>query len=181
MGRAVSQCHHHGPKRYEGLKRPRERNVRLAERRQATGMLSETQRSFLADRKVGHLATADRFAVPHVVPVCFVLSEDTVYITIDEKPKAGRTPLKRLANITENPAVAFVSDRYHEDWSLLGWVMLWGRAQVLPDGPEHDKAQALLRFRYPQLKDMRISALPVIAIRIERVASWGNLWVATAE
>src|SRR5215217_7228058 len=56
-------------------------------------------------------------AVRHVVPVCFVLSEATVYITIDEKPKAGGGPLKRLANITENPAVAFVSDRYHEDWS----------------------------------------------------------------
>ena len=37
------------------------------------------------------------------------------------------------------------------------------------------RAQALLRARYPQLNDMQIGSLPVIAVRLERVASWGNL------
>jgi len=53
--------------------------------------------------------------------------------------------------------------------------MLRGRAEILADGREHDEAQALLRSRYPQLAAMQISALPVIAVRIERVTSWGNL------
>ena len=37
------------------------------------------------------------------------------------------------------------------------------------------RAQALLRSRYRQLEAMEIGQLPVIVIRIERVASWGDL------
>ena len=141
------------------------------------GMLSARERQFLAGRKVGHLATADAHAQPHVVPVCFAVLGHTLYITIDEKPKSGR-PLKRLRNIAENPAVAVSIDRYDDDWTLLGWVMLRGRAEILADGAEHGEAQALLRARYPQLAAMRIAPHPVIAVRIERVTSWGNLAVA---
>lgn len=141
--------------------------------------LSESERRFLAARRVGHLATADRGGAPHVVPVCFAVEGDTLYIALDEKPK--RRPaaaLKRLANIGENPAVAFVADRYDEDWARLGWVMLRGRAEILAAGKEHDAAQALLRARYPQLRAMAIAGLPVIALRIARATSWGDLAAA---
>jgi len=46
---------------------------------------------------------------------------------------------------------------------------------LLDNGEEHSKAQRLLKARYPQLDKMQISELPVIAIRIKRVVSWGNL------
>lgn len=141
-------------------------------------MLSEPILRFLSERRVAHLATADRSAVPHVVPVCFAVRGETLYITIDEKPKREAGPgLKRLRNIAENPAVAITVDRYDEDWSLLGWVMLHAQAEILPAGEEHDEAQALLRRRYPQLVPMAIADRPVIAARIERVTSWGNLSV----
>jgi PPOX class probable F420-dependent enzyme len=142
---------------------------------QDSAMLSEHQTRFLASRRVGHLATADGRGAPHVVPVCFVVSEGALYITIDQKPKGDPRALKRLRNITENPAAAFVADRWDEDWTRLGWVMLRGPAEVLADGPEHDRAQALLRSRYPQYRAMELDGLPVIAIRIERVTSWGDL------
>jgi PPOX class probable F420-dependent enzyme len=139
-------------------------------------MLSEPQRRFLAAWRVAPLATADRSGAPHVVPVCFVIAGDSAYITVDEKPKRNAAaPLKRIRNIRENPAVAMVVDRYDEDWSRLGWVMLRGRAEILESGEEHSHAQALLRSRYPQLGAMRIEPLPVIAIRIERAIGWGNL------
>lgn len=134
------------------------------------------QAAFVAAQRVGRLATADARGNPHVVPVCFALSGRSLYVTIDEKPKSGR-PLKRLRNLAENASVAFVVDRYDEDWSRLGWVMLRGRAEVLLDGAEHDAAQAMLRERYVQYRAMRLAALPVIALRIERVASWGDLSV----
>jgi PPOX class probable F420-dependent enzyme len=138
--------------------------------------LSASERRFLDVQRVGHLATADRQAVPHVVPVCFALARDVVYIAIDRKPKRERgRPLKRLANIADNPRVALVVDRYDEDWRRLAWVMLHGRSEILPAGTEHDCAQALLRTRYGQLGAMQIAELPVIAIRIERIVSWGNL------
>jgi len=138
-------------------------------------MLSDQERRFLAHGRVAHLATADRRAIPHVVPVCFALSEAALYITIDEKPKRHPLALKRLRNIAENPAVAVVVDRYDEDWSRLGWVMLRGRADILDAGDEHDRAQALLRDRYPQYRAMNLAGLPVIALRIAHVASWGDL------
>ena len=140
-------------------------------------MLSKQQARFLASRRLGHLATADTRAAPHLVPVCFVIGEGDVYITIDHKPKGDVRTLKRLRNITANPVAAFVADRWDEDWTRLGWVMLRGPAEILGDGAEHDRAQALLRSRYAQYRTMVLDDLPVIAIRIKRVTSWGNLSV----
>ena len=99
--------------------------------------------------RVARLATADANGAPHVVPVCYALVGDNLYVTIDEKPKrAGVRAMKRLRNIDENPNVAVVVDRYDDDWSRLAWVMLRGRAEILDDGDEHDRAQAALRERY---------------------------------
>jgi PPOX class probable F420-dependent enzyme len=141
-------------------------------------ILTAAERAFLAARRVAHLATADAAGVPHVVPVCYAVDDTgggaTLYITIDQKPK-GRAPLKRQRNIAENPYVAVVVDRWDEDWTRLGWVMLRGRVDILADGAEHDAAQALLRTRYPQLQAMHLSDLPVIALRIAAVAYWGDL------
>jgi PPOX class probable F420-dependent enzyme len=138
-------------------------------------MLNEVQRRFVETRRVGHLATAEASGAPFLTPVCFGLDGDTLYVTIDEKPKRRDMPLKRVRNIRENPNVAFIVDRWDEDWSRLGWVMLRGRADILDDGEEHDRAQAMIVARYPQLRPMRIAGLPVIALRIARVASWGDL------
>jgi PPOX class probable F420-dependent enzyme len=139
-------------------------------------MLTEEQRRFLAAQRVARLATADAAGRPHVVPICYALAGETIYFTVDEKPKkAPGARLKRLANLRANPFAALVADRYDEDWSRLGWVMVQGRAEVLEAGPEHDAAQDRLRARYPQLAAMRIAALPVVAIRIDQAASWGRL------
>ena len=126
--------------------------------------------------RVARLATADASRAPHVVPVCCALIGDNLYVTIDEKPKDSNVRrMKRLRNIDENPQVAVVFDRYDEDWSRLAWVMLRGRAEILDDGDEHDRAQAALRERYPQYRTMRLDPLPVIALRIGRVSAWGAL------
>jgi PPOX class probable F420-dependent enzyme len=107
--------------------------------------------------------------------VCFACTDSTLYITIDAKPKGDAAGLKRLRNILANPVAAFVADHYDEDWSRLGWVMLRGGAEILDAGAEHDRAQALLRARYAQYRAMPIETLPVIALRIARVTTWGNL------
>ena len=138
-------------------------------------MISDAQRRFLDKNRVGRLATADRSGAPHVIPVCYAVAEDTLYVTIDEKPKRRDVPLKRVRNILENPQAAFVVDHYDEDWRRLGWIMLRGRAEILSDGAEHDRAQELLRERYPQYRAMNLTDLPVIALRIARAIGWGDL------
>jgi PPOX class probable F420-dependent enzyme len=140
-------------------------------------MLGEMQRRFIESRRVGHLATADASGAPFLTPVCFGLDGTTLYITIDEKPKRRGMPLKRVRNILANPKVAFIADRYDEDWTRLGWVMLRGAAEILDGGAEHDRAQALLREKYAQYRAMNLTGLPVIALRSAHVASWGDLSV----
>jgi hypothetical protein len=56
--------------------------------------------------------------------------------------------------------------------------MVRGRAEILEGGAEHGRAQELLRACYPQYRTMPIGDLPVIAIRLERVTSWGDLSAA---
>jgi PPOX class probable F420-dependent enzyme len=147
----------------------------LRKRRSLWAMLGDAQRRFLATARVAHLATADAAGAPHVVPVCYAVEGATLYITIDEKPKRRDVPLKRLRNILANPAVAVSVDRWDEDWGRLAWVMLRGHAEILESGAEHDRAQDLLRDRYPQYRAMDLAPLPVIALRIERATSWGRL------
>jgi hypothetical protein len=53
--------------------------------------------------------------------------------------------------------------------------MLRGPAEILEAGAEHDRAQDLLRARYPQYRAMRLADLPVVALRIRRAAGWGEL------
>lgn len=137
--------------------------------------LTDAQRGFLDRARVGHLATVDAAGAPHLVPVCYAVLDGTLYISVDEKPKRTDIPLKRLRNITANPRVAVTVDRWDEDWTRLAWVMLRGRAAVLADGAEHDAAQAALRGRYPQYRTMELGPLPVIAVRIASVLSWGAL------
>ena len=139
-------------------------------------MLTDQARGFLNNHRVARFATAEPGGQPHVVPICYVVSDNSVYFTIDEKPKRlTNKPLKRIRNLQNNPHVALVVDRYEEDWTQLGWVMVQGEAAVLDDGKEHTKAQRLLKARYPQLHGMQISDLPVIAVRIKHVVSWGDL------
>jgi len=138
-------------------------------------MLSDAQRRFVESRRVGHLATADASGAPFLTPACFALGAASLYITIDEKPKRHDRPLKRVRNILENPRASFIVDRWDEDWTRLGWVMLRGPAEILDSGAEHDSAQKLLRGRYEQYRAMTLGDLPVIALRIAHVASWGDL------
>jgi coenzyme F420-0:L-glutamate ligase/coenzyme F420-1:gamma-L-glutamate ligase len=141
------------------------------------GVLGEDQAAFLVRQRVVRLATVDGAGRPHAVPVCFALARASIFIALDEKPKdVPVTRLKRVRNILENPDVALIADRYTEAWDLLAFVMVRGRAELLdPDTEEHAAAVRLLRGKYHQYEAMRIEENPVIAIRLESVASWGAL------
>src|SRR5918995_897975 len=140
-------------------------------------VLSPEETSFLVRQRVARLATAASSGEPHAIPVCYAFDGRRVYIALDEKPKeVPPTRLKRVRNMLENPRVALVADRYAENWSLLAFVMIRGRALLLePESREHADAVRLLRGKYHQYEGMRIEENPAIAIRPEKVASWGAL------
>ena len=135
-------------------------------------MLPDRERGFLLRRRIGHLATADVSGIPSVVPVCFALENDTLYTALDDKPKRTRRP-RRVRDLEANPHVAFIADRYDEEWSRLGWVMIRGEAHTLESSKEFESGCELLRRRYPQYATMTLS--PLVVIRILAVRSWGNM------
>ena len=118
----------------------------------------------------------DRNGTPHVVPICYAIDDRRLYTALDRKPKrVDVRRLRRVRNIAANPRVSVVIDRYSEDWSELGYVLLTGTASVLEGGEERGRAEAMLREKYPQYADMLDDGSPIIAIHIETVVSWGRV------
>ena len=146
-----------------------ERLKRLARLELSAGALR-----LLRASRIGHLATSDKSGQPHVVPICFVFDGTDFFSPIDEKPKrTAPRKLKRLKNIRENPRVSLVIDRYDEDWTKLGYVLVFGTARILSRGEKHRKAVRLLRRKYRQYRSMAIQERPMIVVRPSRIISWG--------
>jgi len=111
------------------------------------------------------------------VPVTFAVDGDRVYIAIDSKPKRT-TDLKRLRNITENPAVALLADEYDDDWSRLWWARGDGSARILTDEAGARGPVELLQARYPQYVD-DVPQGPVIEVNVNRWSGWAFADAAT--
>lgn len=126
------------------------------------------------DARIARLATADAEGRPYLTPVCFVQSGERIYIALDAKPKSvAPTRLKRVRNVMANPNVAFLVDRYSEDWTRLSYTLISGTAALVePGSAEHDGAISLLRGKYPQYREMPIEREPVIAISVVSTHSW---------
>jgi PPOX class probable F420-dependent enzyme len=128
-------------------------------------------RERFAEARVAHLATADREARPHLVPIVFAVAGDTIYSAVDAKPKRG-TELRRLANVAANPRVAVLVDHYDEDWNRLWWARADGTARVLGAGDAEARAAlALLAGRYPQYREQPPPG-PVLAVDVDRWSGW---------
>jgi len=137
-------------------------------------VLPDGARSLLDLSRVAHLATADRAARPHVVPLCYARDGDLLYFVVDEKPKAPGKTLKRMRNIAENPVVALVVDRYDEDWARLEYLLVRGRAVLVGEAAEFERVIELLRSRYPQYRGMRLEhgRNPLVRIEPSAVHHW---------
>lgn len=124
------------------------------------------------------MGTVDSSGKPHVIPVCFVYLDARIYIPIDKKPKsAAWQGLKRVRNISANPDVSLLIDRYSEDWSELCYILIHGRAEIVSRGEDYAGSLGALSMKYPQYEKMRLSeaGLPVIRITPQRIISWGSL------
>ena len=134
------------------------------------------QRRFLDAQQVAYLTTVTAGSAPHVVPVCFALAGESAYVVSGgEGNRTGAMRHKRLRNLAKNPAASLLVDHYEDDWDRVAWVRIDGPADVFDAGDEHTRAVRLLRDRYPQFDDMDMDGAPVIALRIERVLSFGPL------
>ena len=136
--------------------------------------LTRKELGFIRSARVAHLATADARGQPLVIPICFVFDGKEFFSPIDEKPKRTSN-LKRLRNISENPQVALIMDRYEENWQRLAYILVRGKARIRERGDRHRKAVQLLRRKYRQYRTMAIDKRPMIAIAPKQIRIWGRV------
>ncbi len=158
-------------------------------------MLDADWRAFVEYRRTATLATMSRTGQVRLVPVCFVLGDEdpedrdvVVYSPLDEKPKRSGDvrDLARVRDIAERPRVTMLFERWDEDWSRLAWLRARGSASIVEphDGAEeHQRAVQAMRAKYPQYRDQRIDALPMIRVVIDAVISWSAAptWVVPSD
>ena len=142
-------------------------------------MNSRALRAKLEEARVARFATLDARLRPHIVPVCFVYDGRVFYTAIDQKPKRV-TPerLTRLRNILAVPRVALLIDSYQEDWTQLWYILVRGKAKLIPARShlERDWAISKLRAKYPQYSvRMLPDDAPIIRITPERTVFWGKV------
>ena len=152
-------------------------------------MTDDESRRCFRDARVARMATVSAAGTPHLVPVTFAVIDaateagrptvagrnaaELIVFAVDHKPKST-TALRRLANIAANPRVAFLVDRYDDDWDRLAWVRADTVAGVI-EGADRFRGIAALRAKYPQY-DSR----PPHGVVVGGVVSRWSGWRATA-
>ena len=139
--------------------------------------LTEQEISFVQEQRVARLATADESGNPTLIPVCYAFDGTYFYSPLDEKPKLVEgTQLRRVHNIQVRPQVSLLIDRYDDDWSHLGYILIHAHAQLIaPDHERHARALILLSERYIQYRAMKLEYAPMIMLFPQRIVSWGML------
>jgi PPOX class probable F420-dependent enzyme len=124
----------------------------------------------LTTARVARLATTDPDGRPHLVPIVFAVEGDTLYSAVDRKPKRSKK-LRRIENARVRPDVTILVDHYEDDWRRLWWIRLRGRARVLDEGEERERALALLQEKYLQYRTEPPDG-PVLAVDVTDVRDW---------
>lgn len=135
--------------------------------------MTDWQQALLQTARVARLATVDTHGQPHVVPIVFAYDEQRLFTPLDGKPKQVDGPgLRRVRNIAANDRVAIVVDHYSEDWRMLVWVQLRGRAELVTAGEAYEAGLALLQAKYQQYMAMPLNGCPLIVVHIHQLRSW---------
>ena len=121
---------------------------------------------------MARLATIDPDGRPHLVPIVFAVEDDTLYSAVDRKPKRSQR-LRRIENARARPDVTILVDHYDDDWDTLWWIRVRGRARVLDQGEERERALALLAAKYPQYEREPPDG-PVLAVDLTEERSWSS-------
>jgi PPOX class probable F420-dependent enzyme len=132
--------------------------------------LGERERELVRWARVARLATVGADGTPHVVPVCPLLEDDTVYLaSADEGPK--------VRNMRERPDVAIVVDDPAEDWDLIRGVLIRGRAREVGEA-EFERLRSAFYEKYlvyEQKAPLGADDSTIFGISIDRVTSWWEL------
>ena len=124
----------------------------------------------LDEARVARLGTVDADGAVRLVPICFVVVDGWLASAVDHKPK--RTgQLRRLDDMEHSGRATVLVDHYDdEDWSLLWWVRVRGRAVVDRSADAPDVVDALVA-KYRQYAEHRPTGA-VYRIALDEVRWW---------
>ena len=125
--------------------------------------------AFVTWERVARVATVGRAGIPHVVPVCHILSGGRVYFG------SGRRG-RKVKNVRENPWATVSVDVYSDHWGTLRGVMIQGRARIIEPGPRFRQIRRRLYRKYLQYSaDAALAESDSIIIEVTptHVFSWG--------
>jgi nitroimidazol reductase NimA-like FMN-containing flavoprotein (pyridoxamine 5'-phosphate oxidase superfamily) len=102
----------------------------------------------------------------HAAPLshAYDVERRTLYVATDP---GGRT----ARNLRARPRAAVVCDDPFEDWRRIRGLVARARAHAIRSGSELDHARRLLKAKFRQYRTYDLDY--VIALRVERVTSWG--------
>jgi nitroimidazol reductase NimA-like FMN-containing flavoprotein (pyridoxamine 5'-phosphate oxidase superfamily) len=126
--------------------------------------LTAGEKRYLQRARVCRVGSVDRRGVVQTAPLCHAFDPRTrtAYVST-----GGAT----AANLRERPRAALECDDYFEDWGRLKGLVAHVRARFVRKRAERDRATMLLRRKFRQYGDTEFDT--IIALRVERVASWG--------
>src|SRR5947208_12900958 len=109
--------------------------------------ISDAIQAKLEDARVARLATLSEFG-PHIVPICFAYDGRVFYTAVDRKPKrVAPERLARLRHIQAEPQVALLIDQYEEDWTQLWYILVRGKAKLIPNSLPRERARGIRQLR----------------------------------
>lgn len=128
---------------------------------------------YLQSQNLLTLATVSKDGNPLAHTVNYASEGATVYFCTNKNTRKAQ-------NIINNPSVAYTVDAERENWSEIRAVQMEGRAGILTEKPEIEKAGAILMGKFPQLANMPpdpdfvfVKIEPVRAIYIDNTVNWG--------
>jgi nitroimidazol reductase NimA-like FMN-containing flavoprotein (pyridoxamine 5'-phosphate oxidase superfamily) len=119
--------------------------------------------------RVCRVATVSEAGVPHLVPVCHVLSDGKIYF-------GSGKDARKVLNLRATLRVTVTVDCYSDDWAILKGIMVQGTAKLIEKGPRFRKIRTLLYKKYPQYPDeaaLEESDSVIVEVTPTRIFSWG--------
>ena len=126
---------------------------------------SQAERDFLSSNEACRIATC-RDGIPHVVPVSYIVEDDSFYIATDYGTK-------KYNNIKHNKRVALVVDVYSSVGNSA--VCVKGTAEIVENGEEFARLYKIFhdRFEWVRLDPWKEGEAPFLKVTPINKVSWG--------
>lgn len=116
--------------------------------------------NYLESHNLLSFATADDNGDPFVRSVEYVNDGPNIYFLTDGKST-------KVGHITNNSNVAYTVDEDLADWSKIQGIQMRGKAFIIEDKEERDRALEMLMSKFPQIAEMPSEGVELCVIKIE--------------